>query len=44
MLKIAEEARHNPKLLKDAPHTAPLKRLDEVRAARELVLCCAIPS
>ncbi|MHB9130200.1 MAG: aminomethyl-transferring glycine dehydrogenase subunit GcvPB [Armatimonadota bacterium] len=39
MLKIAEEARTNPELLKTAPHNAPLRRLDEVRAARELVLC-----
>ncbi|MFC1463890.1 MAG: aminomethyl-transferring glycine dehydrogenase subunit GcvPB [Candidatus Brachytrichaceae bacterium NZ_4S206] len=42
MLRIAEEARQNPQLLKDAPHTAPMKRLDEVKAAKELVLCCVI--
>ncbi len=42
MLRIAEEARTHPELLKEAPHTAPLKRLDEVRAAKELVLCCVI--
>lgn len=41
MEKIAEEARTNPQLLHDAPHTAPVRRLDEVRAAKELVLCCA---
>jgi len=41
MEKIAEEARTNPDLLHDAPHTAPVKRLDEVRAAKELILCCA---
>ena len=41
MEKIAEEARTNPDLLHDAPLTAPVKRLDEVRAAKELVLCCA---
>ena len=40
LLKIAEEAKTNPDLLKNAPHTAPMKRLDEVRAAKELVLCC----
>ena len=34
LLKIAEEARTNPELLKTAPHTAPVRRLDEVRAAR----------
>jgi len=39
MLRIAEEARTNPELLHGAPHTAPVSRLDEVKAARELVLC-----
>ncbi len=39
LIQIAKEAREQPALLKDAPHTAPMKRLDEVRAARELVLC-----
>jgi glycine dehydrogenase subunit 2 len=42
LLKIAEEAKRTPDLLKDAPHTAPMKRLDEVKAAKELVLCCVI--
>ena len=41
MEKIAAEARSQPELLRNAPHTAPVRRLDEVRAARELVLCCA---
>ncbi|MGA2112788.1 MAG: aminomethyl-transferring glycine dehydrogenase subunit GcvPB [Anaerolineales bacterium] len=40
LLKIAEEARTQPELLTGAPHTAPVSRLDEVRAAKELVLCC----
>lgn len=40
LLAIAEEAKTNPSLVKDAPHTAPMRRLDEVRAAKELVLCC----
>jgi glycine dehydrogenase subunit 2 len=40
MLKIAEEARNEPGLLKDAPHITPIGRLDEVLAARQLVLCC----
>lgn len=40
MLKIAEEAKSNPELVQTAPHTTPFGRLDEVRAARELVLCC----
>lgn len=37
---IYEEARTQPDLLHDAPHHAPVKRLDEVLAARQLVLCC----
>jgi glycine dehydrogenase subunit 2 len=41
MKKIAEEAKTNPELLHNAPHTAPVKRVDEVRAAKQLVLCCA---
>ncbi len=43
MLQIAEEARTQPQLLHEAPHTTPFGRLDEVRAARELVLCCWFP-
>jgi glycine dehydrogenase subunit 2 len=38
MLKIAEEARTNPALLKEAPHHAPVRRLDEARAVREPIL------
>jgi glycine dehydrogenase subunit 2 len=41
MKKIAVEARQTPELLHTAPHHAPVKRLDEVRAAKQLVLCCA---
>jgi glycine dehydrogenase subunit 2 len=41
MKKIAQEAREDPDLLRTAPHTTPVSRLDEVRAARQLVLCCA---
>jgi glycine dehydrogenase subunit 2 len=40
MLQIAREARDDPDLLHDAPHTTPVGRLDEVRAAKEMVLCC----
>jgi glycine dehydrogenase subunit 2 len=40
MIKIAEEAKHNPEVLKNAPHNTPFGRLDEVKAAKELVLCC----
>jgi glycine dehydrogenase subunit 2 len=40
---IAEEARENPDLLHKAPLTTPIRRCDEVKAARDLVLCCWIP-
>lgn len=43
LLKIAEEAHTNPELLKEAPHNTPVSRLDEVKAARDLVLCCWMP-
>jgi len=43
MLKIAEEAHKEPELLKSAPHHTPVGRLDEVKAARDLVLCCWRP-
>jgi len=36
MLTIAEEAKTNPQVLHDAPHTTPVKRLDEAAAARNL--------
>jgi len=35
---IAEEARIDPELLQTAPHHTPVRRLDEVRAARSPVL------
>jgi glycine dehydrogenase subunit 2 len=38
LLAIAEEAQENPDLLHEAPHTAPVRRLDEVQAARNPVL------
>jgi len=40
MLQISEEARSKPELLLEAPHSTPVARLDEVRAARHLALCC----
>ena len=43
MKKIAKEAHEQPELLHDAPHNAPIGRLDEVKAAKELVLCCWQP-
>ncbi|MBU4486166.1 MAG: aminomethyl-transferring glycine dehydrogenase subunit GcvPB [Candidatus Delongbacteria bacterium] len=36
MKKIAEEAKTNPELLKNAPTTTPVRRLDEVMAAKNL--------
>jgi glycine dehydrogenase subunit 2 len=38
MIAIAEEARQNPQLVKTAPHTTPVSRLDEARAARRPIL------
>ena len=38
MRDIRHEAETNPALLKDAPMTLPVKRLDDVKAARELNL------
>lgn len=38
LIKILEEAKTNPELLQTAPHTLPVRRLDEVKAARELDL------
>ena len=35
MIAIAQEARENPDLVRTAPHTTAVKRLDEVRAARQ---------
>jgi glycine dehydrogenase subunit 2 len=37
---IADEARKDPALLHDAPHVTPVGRVDEVLAAKQLVLCC----
>ncbi len=33
---IAREAASDPELLHDAPHASPVRRLDEVKAAKEL--------
>jgi glycine dehydrogenase subunit 2 len=38
MVKIREEAEQHPDVVKGAPHTLPVRRLDDVRAARELDL------
>ena len=38
MREIAQEAETDPALVKSAPHTTPVRRLDEVKAARALDL------
>ena len=38
MLAIAEEAASDPDVIKDAPHGRPVKRLDEVRAAKRSIV------
>jgi glycine dehydrogenase subunit 2 len=38
LIKILQEAADNPDLLKEAPYTLPVRRLDDVKAARELDL------
>ena len=38
MLAIAREAAETPELLKEAPHSRPVQRLDEVRAAKNPVV------
>jgi glycine dehydrogenase subunit 2 len=38
MLAIAAEAQESPELLKEAPTTRPVRRLDEVKAAKRAVL------
>ena len=43
LIKIAAEARSQPELLHQAPKTTRFGRMDEVKAARELVLCCWLP-
>ncbi|EKE00534.1 MAG: hypothetical protein ACD_21C00332G0008 [uncultured bacterium] len=36
MAKILNEAKTNPNIVKDAPHTMPVKRLDDVKAAKDM--------
>jgi glycine dehydrogenase subunit 2 len=38
MLAIAQEAKSDPELVKQAPHSTPVRRLDEARAARKPLL------
>ena len=42
LIKIAEEAHADPELLKSAPHRTPVGRLDEVKAAKDLILRCGV--
>ena len=39
MIAIATEARENPDMVKSAPLTTPVRRLDDVKAAREPDVC-----
>lgn len=38
MIKIAEEAKENPEMVKSAPHDTIVRRIDEAKAARSLIL------
>jgi glycine dehydrogenase subunit 2 len=38
LLAIAQEAKDDPEFVKHAPHSTPVRRLDEARAARKPVL------
>jgi glycine dehydrogenase subunit 2 len=38
MTEVRDEARRDPQLVKTAPHSTPVRRLDDVKAARELDL------
>lgn len=38
LISIAREAMENPEILKTAPHNTPVRRVDEVRAARTPIL------
>jgi glycine dehydrogenase subunit 2 len=38
MIKIAKEAKENPDMVKSAPHDTIVRRIDEVKAARNLIL------
>ena len=39
LINIHHETHDNPEILHDAPHTTPVRRLDEARAARNPILC-----
>ncbi len=44
MLRIAKEAKTEPETLRKAPHTTPVRRLDEVKAAKEPVVRWPAPA
>jgi glycine dehydrogenase subunit 2 len=37
-LQVREECKSNPELVRSAPHRLPLKRVDDVKAAKDLIL------
>ncbi|MBE9524921.1 MAG: aminomethyl-transferring glycine dehydrogenase subunit GcvPB [Chloroflexi bacterium] len=43
LLQIADEAHRDPEILLTAPNETSFGRMDEVQAARNLVLCCWLP-
>ncbi len=43
LIQIADEAKNNPELLLNAPTKAPFGRLDEVKAAKDLILKTQLP-
>ena len=43
MIAIANEAKDNPEIVKKAPHTTELGRLDDAYAAKNINVCCYIP-
>ncbi len=44
LIKIQEEAKADPKLLLEAPHTMPVRRLNEVKASREPIVRYKAPA
>ena len=44
MIKIQQEAESDPDMVRNAPYTRPVRRLDDVKAARELDLVWKEPS
>ena len=44
MIAIAKECESNPQKVHEAPHTTPVRRVDEVKAARNLILTYQNPT